>query len=309
MRGDDLAGPRLVEPTTGLDAHRFGHAAMATVFEVICAHEERSYAGQAAHAAFELVDDLERELSRFIANSDVSRINALTAGQSTRVSPSTMECLEIARRMYILTHRAFDISLGSGLESLELQPEEFLVRAGSDGIRVDLGGIGKGYAIDRMAELLDEWEVTRTLFHGGFSSVRARDAPPSRDGWPLTLSAPGPGDDRDRIRISACQIALSASGTQKGAHIRDPRNGRPVDGGAAWAALPCPSGADSAATGEWIDAIRSPAAVAEALSTAFMILSVPEIGELCREEPGLEAWVFRGSPGALLRVAPPRGRA
>ncbi len=312
MKPQEPASPGLAlgDAAAGLDAHRFGHEAMATVFEIVCCHEDGAYAGQAAQAAFELADRLERELSRFLANSDVSRINALSSGQSARVSASTMECLEIARRMYDLTDRVFDISIGSGLERLELVPDDFEVRAGDDGIGLDLGGIGKGYAIDRMAELLDEWEIHAALLHGGFSSVLARDAPPGRDGWPLTLSPPRLGDDRARVRISARQLALSASGTRKGAHIRDPRDGRPVEGGAAWVALPCRPDADGEAAGEWIDAFRSPATVAEALSTAFMILSTAEIEELCRGGPGLEAWVFRGPPGSpLFHVAPPRGRA
>ena len=123
------AGLGLGEATAGLDAHRFAHEAMATVFEVVCAHDDAGYARQAAQAAFDLVDRLERELSRFIANSDVSRVNALAAGRATRVSPETMECLEIARRMHALTGGAFDISIGSGLERLDLVPDDFVVRA------------------------------------------------------------------------------------------------------------------------------------------------------------------------------------
>ena len=108
------------------------------------------------------------------------RINALATGQATRVSPETMECLEIARRMYRLTGGAFDISIGTGLEELELVPEDFEVRVRDGRVRLDLGGIGKGYAVDRVADLLGEWEVPRTLVHGGFSSVLALEPPRGR---------------------------------------------------------------------------------------------------------------------------------
>jgi thiamine biosynthesis lipoprotein len=291
--------------------HRFAHAAMATVFEVYCAHPDARYAGRAAQAAFEMVDRLERGLSRFLANSDIARINALAAGQSTRVSPWTMECLGIARRLFDLTGRAFDVAIGSGLESLDLDPDGFAVHAGKGGVLLDLGGIGKGYAVDRMAELFEEWEVRHALVHGGYSSVRALEAPPDRDGWPLTLSAPGPGAQRVLARLSARQTALSASGTQKGAHIRDPRSGNTVPDRAAWAAL-TRRGEGDGDTGEaWPDANRSPAAVAEGLSTAFMILSVEEIAGLCRERPALEAWLLQEPPeegsatAALLHLAAP----
>jgi len=278
-------------------ARRFSHAAMATVFEVHCVHDDERYAGQAAQAAFEVVDRLERELSRFVANSDVARINSLAAGEAARVSSSTIECLEIARRLYDLTGGAFDVSIGSGLDRLDFLPDEFAVRAGAESVQLDLGGIGKGYAVDRMAEVLEEWEVPRALVHGGFSSVLALEAPPDRDGWPLTLSAPGPGDDGGLARVSACQVAFSASGTRKGDHIRDPRTGLAVQDRAAFVSLP------RAAAG-------SPAAVAEGLSTAFMIMPVEEIAGLCRREPGIEAWLVRepaeeGRAATLVHMATP----
>ena len=63
----------------------------------------------------------------------------------------------IARHMFDLTGGAFDVSIGTGLPSLELDPDDFLVRATKSGVQVDLGGIGKGYAVDRMADVLEEW--------------------------------------------------------------------------------------------------------------------------------------------------------
>jgi FAD:protein FMN transferase len=260
--------------------HRFSHEAMATLFEIRCAHPDLGYARQAAQAAFELVDQLEQRMSRFIANSDVARINGLAAGQGTPVSPATFECLEIARRMYDLTHGAFDVSIGSGLDGLDLNPDGFVVNARAPGVRLDLGGVGKGYAVDRVAELLEEWGVRRALVHGGFSSVLALEAPPDRDGWPLTLTAPEPGEPRILAQISARQKALSASGTRKGDHIVDPHSGRPVRDRAVWVAV---GGREEGKSG-------SPAAVAECLSTAFMVLPREEITDLRRSLAGVEAW-------------------
>lgn len=302
------AAMTLGEGAGRIGAHRFSHEAMATVFEVICVHEDADYAAQGAQAAFDLVDRLERELSRFVPNSDVSRINALGHGQTTRVSPTTMECLEIGWRMHSLTDGVFDISIGSGLDQLELVPDQRVVRARGDGVRLDLGGIGKGYAIDSAAELLEDWEISSVLVHGGFSSVLARDPPPGRDGWPLTLTAPGREQDAPRTRISARHMALSASGTRKGDHVHDPLRGEAVKDRAAWAVLSHGPAAD----GDWRDAGRWPATVAEALSTAFMILPVHQIAELCHRGPGLEAWLAgevpgRDEPGVdLVRVAPDR---
>ena len=279
------------------NAHRFSHSAMATVFEVHCVHADALYVRQAAQAAFELVDRLERELSRFIANSDISRINLLAKDQSTRVSPWTMECLEIAMYLHRLTAGTFDISLGSRLERLELVQDEYTVRAREAGASLDLGGIGKGYAVDRMAELMEEWDLPHTLVHGGFSSVRALEAPPAEEGWPLTLSAPGPEVDRVLSRISARRLAFSASGVRKGDHIVDPRSGRPARGReAAWVAV--------GAGGDCHQEGLSPAAVADGLSTAFMLLDLNEVGDICRDNPELEAWVLskpqEGQPAPTL---------
>ena len=293
-------GVDLGEGAPGLETRRFAHEAMATVFEVVCTHEDPGYAAQAAQAAFALLDRLERELSRFLPNSDISRVNALAAGQGTRVTPTTMECLEIARRMYDLTDRTFDVSIGSGLDRLELRPDALEVRAREAGARLDLGGIGKGYAVDRMAEELEEWDVVHALVHGGYSSVLALEPPEGREGWPLTLTAPGVPDAEARVRLSVRHQALSASGARKGEHIRDPRSGRAAPGRAAWVLLSRASEAD--ASGPWRDAVSSPAAVAEALSTAFMILLPEEIEALCGQGPAVEGWVVRDEPGSGARL-------
>jgi thiamine biosynthesis lipoprotein len=274
-------------PREPRDVHRFSHEAMATVFEVYAEHHDERYAAQAAQAAFDLADRLERELSRFLPNSDIARVNRLAAGESTRVTASTLECLVIARHMFDLTGGAFDISIGTGLASIELDGDEFVVRATKDGVQVDLGGIGKGYAVDLMAELLEEWELQLALVHGGFSSVLALDPPAGCDGWPLTLSDPG-APSRVLARLSVRQTSLGASGLRKGAHIVDPRTGEPARGRlAAWVALPRPGMASS------LEGPRLAAtAVADALTTAFMLLNPDEIATLCERSPGLEGWVL-----------------
>jgi thiamine biosynthesis lipoprotein len=284
-------GVGIEQPRDLRDVRRYSHEAMATVYEVYAVHAHHQYAAQAAQAAFDLVDRLERELSRFLPNSDITRINHLDAGESTRVSPSTLECLVIARHMCDLTAGAFDVSIGTGLQSLELDPGESVVRAATRGVRIDLGGIGKGYAVDLMAELLEEWDLEAALVHGGFSSVLALEPPAGHDGWPLTLSDPG---DPSRVlaRLSVRQTALGASGLRKGDHIVDPRNGRPVRGRrAAWVVVPRPR--ESAPRNDSEQPHRAAAAaVTDALTTACMLLGRDEIEALCRNSPGVEAWVL-----------------
>ena len=104
------------------------------------------------------------------------------------------------------------------------------------------------------------------------------------------------------------QTALSASGVRKGDHIRDPETGEPVRGRlAAWVALPRPAGRETttaAAEGPRL----APAAVADALTTAFMLLPMAEIAALCERSPGLEAWVLpdeSSGGGELIHLAGP----
>jgi thiamine biosynthesis lipoprotein len=274
---------------------RFSHEAMATLWEVCTLHPDPRYAAQAAQAAFDLADGLERDLSRFLPNSDVGRINHLRAGERTQVSPSTLECLVIAHHAFILTAGAFDVSLGTGLPSLQVDPDGLWVRATRDGVQLDLGGIGKGYAVDRMAALLEEWGLYEVLVHGGFSSVLALEPPPGRDGWPLTLSDPG-DPSRTFAHLRVRQTALGASGLRKGEHIIDPRTGGPVSGRrAAWAAV-----TRSEAPGSGTPADPAPrvaaAAVADAVTTAFMVMSTEAIEALCDANPDLEVWILE-EPG------------
>jgi thiamine biosynthesis lipoprotein len=272
----ETAGPGLgIDGAPGL--RRFSHQAMATVFEVLSAHEDSTYAGQAAHAAFALLERLEQELSRFRPNSDVSRVNRLRAGEATRVSPDTMECLVVARHLFELTGGAFDVSIGSGLDRLELDPDGLAVHARAQGARLDLGGIGKGFAIDRMAALVEEWGIERSLLHGGYSSVLALEPPAGRGAWALDLRTPGAASP-PLPRVAARQTALSASGTRKGGHILDPRDGRGVTDRAVFVLVPRGPREEG----------RAAAAVADALSTAFMILPVARIEAIVRENPGLE---------------------
>ena len=293
MRADRPNARMVVEGRRELEGvRRFSHEAMTTVFEAHAAHPDARYAAQAAQAAFDLVDRLERELSRFLPNSDISRISQLGAGETTRIGASAMECLVIARHMFDLTGGAFDVSIGTGLPSLELDPDDCVVRAASSGVQIDLGGIGKGYAIDLMAELLEDWGLNAALVHGGFSSVLALEAPPDLDGWPLTLSDPG-NPSRVLARLTARQTALGASGRRKGDHILDPRTGQPARGrGAAWVAVPRPDTTRTAARTDASPRI-APAAVADALTTAFLLLSPVDIQTLCERSPGVEAWILQ----------------
>ncbi|MEE8307561.1 MAG: FAD:protein FMN transferase, partial [Gammaproteobacteria bacterium] len=161
----------------------------------------------------------------------------------------------------------------TGTHLLQLDESEHTVQLLASPVQVDLGGIGKGYAVDRMADLLREWSIETALISGGYSSVLALDGPAGTKGWPLTLSNP---DNRKQIlaRPYLQGRALSGSGLQKGQHIIDPRTAQPVKGKlAAWTSA-------------------SNAATADALSTAFMVMSPDEIRQYCSRHPDVPAMIM-----------------
>jgi len=264
---------------------------MATVFEVLILHEDVHYARQAADHAFGLVDRMELELSRFHPNSDVSRINRMEPGQSLRLGLHAFDCLQQSRDLFEDTSGAFDVTAGMlkdlwtgasheilseappeirvGMEHLHLDERGCTVSMDQT-VRVDLGAIGKGYAVDRVGELLLEWDIRTALIHGGRSSVLAMGHPPDLEGWPVTLSHPA-----DRRKVLSRPIlknrAAGGSGLEKGFHIVDPRTRRPArDRLAVWV-------------------LAGDAATADALSTAFMVFDPEEADRYCRRHPGIQA--------------------
>jgi len=269
----------MTEPPT---LHRFRHDAMACAFEVALEARDRKYAFDAAEAVFAEIDRLEGELSRFVPSSDVARIARLRDGERLRIGAEAFECLALAAEVGEATAGAFDVTFASAgggtgdAPRLALDRGSHAVVALVDGVRVDLGGVGKGYALDRAAELLADWGIDVALLHAGASTVLALGAPSGVTSWTVALRDPRSGDPilaetlAPGVRLR--DGALSGSGRSlHGAHIVDPRTGSPARGAlAAWACAPS-------------------AARADALSTAFMILEPAEVEAFVGARPEVSA--------------------
>jgi thiamine biosynthesis lipoprotein len=282
--------------------HGFSHQAMACTWDIIIPGSDFEYFEQAARAAFSEVDRLERELSRFIDHSDIARINAAPAGLPVRIGPDAFECLELAARVHAETGGVFDVTVGGlvsrrgqpadvqsssplGMHLLAIDSPSRTVTKSADGLVLDLGAIGKGYAVDRAVESLRDWQIPAALVHSGQSSLFALAAPPGRDGWRIAVRNPS---DHAAIlgHVSLRDTALSGSGTLlHGPHIIDPHTSRPAASPAgAWATAPT-------------------AALSDAISTAFMILCEPEIAAYCRAHPDVAGLVCSaGGSGVSLSM-------
>ncbi len=272
--------------------HRFAREAMTTVFEVVVAGREEEYARQAARAAFDEVDRIERLFSRFDPSSEISRLNRLGAGRKMRVGLETYQCLTIAARMQAETGGAFDVNYRARANLPELLSlariadgfeAERLARKGrrKPGVLdLDLGAIGKGYAVDSALEVLKDWGIDNVLVHAGTSTALAigpGPAPgPRSEGWRVGVASAWkcPGSPRT-IRLR--DLALSGSGKEvKGEHIFDPRTGLPARGHrAAWAAHPS-------------------ATVSDAASTAFLVMSTAEAEAFAAAHPDVWGVVIPG---------------
>jgi thiamine biosynthesis lipoprotein len=273
------------------DIYQLNHRAMATYFEVRIADEGRTYAAQAAQAALDVVDKVESHLSRFRANSDMAQIARLAPGEKMRLSEPAFACLEIAKKMELVTRGAFSATAAAmqtqtSLPQWHLEPEEFAIQCESGRVQFDLGAIGKGFALDRMAELLRSWDCPSFLLVAGGSSILAGDAPKDAVGWSCGL-----GDDRAEQRFLLRHTSLSGSGLAvKGNHILDPRTGQPARRQSrAWA-------------------LADIAAESDALSTACMVLNEPELEEVLAQD---HSWLFflendKGARPIGSRALPPQ---
>lgn len=247
--------------------HHFDHEAMHSTFSLRLADCAAETAGYAAREFFRELDRLEEQLSRFREDSDISRINVLRPGDTLHISEACHACLLEAAEAHDLTGGLFDITIGASIRHLKeggtceaisekgqlmVDPDQAAVACLEEGCEMDLGGIAKGFALDWLAPLLDEWGIPSALLAAGRSTLLARG---SRS-WPVGTSA----QDDEWL----CRSALGVSGDAvQGTHVLHPR-----------AKTSC---ADSPITAHRVWLTHKRAAMADALSTAALLVPLTEL--------------------------------
>jgi thiamine biosynthesis lipoprotein len=314
-----LAEPSARPPADTTDAPallRASRRAMATVFEVVLPFGTPN-AVAAVNSALDEIDRLEDQLTVYRDTSEVSALNRHAAAGAVTVSENLFELLRLAARLTRETEGAFDVTAGAlikawgfyrgprrvptplerwtarqrvGMHLVQLDAHERTVRYLRDGIEINLGSIGKGYALDEVGRLLrSRWGVTSGVVHGGHSSVLAIGTPPtnpmrqqgdhpSERGWKVGVAHPWEPRRVALLHLRDRALGTSAATFQhleyngrKLGHILDPRSGWPAEGLAS------------------VSVTAPTAAEADALATAFFILGVDWAREYCAAHPDVGA--------------------
>lgn len=283
--------------------------AMAGEFQIFLNAGQYPHGVQTALEALELLEPLEQQMSVFRPDSLIQQINQQAALGPVQVEDRLFGLLELADQIYQMTEGAFDLTAAPlwevwgfaqrqprtptdaelaearqrvGWRHVRLDPAERTIQFTRPGIRLNLGSIGKGYAVDRCAEVLRQAGIEDFVIHGGQSSVLAhgqRRDMPSGMGWPVGLRHPLRPDRRlgqlhlkDRaLGTSGSGVQFFYSGRRRWGHIIDPRTGQPGEGVLS------------------VTVLAPTAAEADALATGLFLLGVEKTRLVCQKRPDLAA--------------------
>ena len=251
--------------------------AMRTRFELVLEGEREDQLLAAGEAALAEIESVEKQLSAYDPESDLWAINAEGARRPVRVRPTTLAFLREAKELTQRTEGAFDPTIGAlitlwrgeqepteesvaqalsqtGWGNILLDEDNNSVALALPGVRLDPGAIGKGWALDRARDILEEAGVTRALLHGGTSSVVALG-----EGWRVAVvDGPVVTLSNQSLGVSAPSGRWAVFGERRYGHVLSPKTGWPVET-TAWAAVIAPT-----------------ATVADALSTALLVRGAGE---------------------------------
>ena len=286
---------------------RISREAMAGRFEVVLNAGQYDRGTEIALGALDLVDELEDQMSAFRSDSELSRLNRSAGRGPVRVEPRLFALFQLAQRLHAETGGAVDIATGrlsavwgfsrrdgtiptdeqlaeamadSGMDQLELDERNETICFRRPGVLINLGAIGKGYALDRCAESLAAGGLDTFMIQAGASSVLARGSTsPDAAGWVVGLGHPlREGKRVGEIRLRDRALATSGSAKQffrhqgrRYSHILDPRTGRPAEGVLSATVL------------------APTAAEADAVSTALFVMGPEAAVEYCRSRPEIAA--------------------
>jgi FAD:protein FMN transferase len=284
---------------------------MGTLFRIVLYAPDAAAARAAADAAFARIATLDHIMSDYRADSELTRLSQHAGGPPLAVSQDLWNVLGRAQEISRQTRGAFDVTIGPlvllwrrarrehelpdppeiaaarklvGFRLIHLDSAHRTVQLSKPGMRLDLGGIAKGYAADEALALLKRRGLTRALVAAG-GDIALGDAPPGIHGWRIgieDLEKPG-GTPSQYVRLASAGISTSGDSEQhveiqgiRYSHIIDPRTARAL------------TGARSATV------IAPNDAAADALATAACVLGPEAASKVIRSTPGV-ALLYKGN--------------
>ena len=267
---------------------------------------DKQVAKRSARAAFERIATLEDIFSDYRKHSELMRLSAQAGGPPVQISPDLFRVLRSSQRLARRTHGAFDVTVGPyvrlwrqvresrqlpstsqlrradtlvGWEKMKLDVQRRTVRLCVPGMRLDAGGIAKGYILDRALAALQEHGVERALLRAG-GDIVVSGAPPGREGWHVEVA--NAGSEQRYVTIEHAAIASSGD-TQQFVEIDGARYSHVVDPRTGWALR-----SRTAAT-----VIAPNGMTADSYATALTVMGPEEGRKLVEGRPGVSAYVRR----------------
>ncbi|HEY2930830.1 MAG TPA: FAD:protein FMN transferase [Acidobacteriota bacterium] len=258
---------------------------MACTFSIAAYSADSGGAFDAVNEAFGEIDRIDRLMSHYNPKSAISTLNRQASSGPTAVDPELFDFIQECVRYSRESDGAFDITVGPlmkawgffegegrfpsplalksacgrvGCRFLKLNAARRTIEFERGGMELDLGGIAKGYAVDRAVALLKKRGIESALVSAGGSTVYGLGHPPDCEGWPVGIRDPM-GNKGNAETVLLCNRALSISGSSEKSfrrhgvtysHVMDPRTGRPVRGILSVAVL-----ADTGTAGDALDNI------------------------------------------------------
>jgi len=239
--------------------------AMGTGFSIVAYGEDRGRLESIVSEGLEEAHRLDEMLSNYKPDSEWSMVNREAADGPVQITPELFQLLAACVQYSKESEGAFDISVGPlmkvwgfykgtghlphraevwgamnlvGYQNIALDAVHHSVRFVKKGVEIDPGGIGKGYAVDRIAQILKDNGVQRALISGGGSSIYAIGAPPNEKGWKIDIKNPR-NTSQSVETVYLKDESMSTSGNYEKffyaegkmySHIMDPRTGYPSQG-------------------------------------------------------------------------------
>ena len=244
------------------ERHEFSRPLMGMAFRIVVYAEAKPLAKRASDAAFDRVAVLNKIMSDYDPSSELSKLSELAgSGKAARISDELYRVLDAGQALATNSAGAFDVTAGaatqlwrrarrlkrmppeyvienarraSGYRALKLDGDAKTAELTKPGVRLDLGGIAKGYALDEALKVLHKHGLRQALVSAG-GDIAAGDAPPDKPGWKIALLGLKENAAAEFIWVSNGAVATSGDLFQvleldgkRHSHIVDPRTARAI---------------------------------------------------------------------------------